>query len=150
MEEKLRGRKLLKVAGAICIAFGALMALACLLAPAAMRLLSSMAERTGRSVSELFENSGSLRFRFAVLAVGAAVHLSAGIAGVKCSGGKRAGICLAFAGLLLAYLVFTQAAAIAAGTFGAFRLLLSLILPGLYLAGALLNWAGGRKKPGGA
>jgi hypothetical protein len=109
-----------------------------------------MAERTGRSVSELFENSGSLKYRFAVLAVAAVLHLSAGIAGVKCRGGKRTAVCLVFAGLLLAFLVYNQAAAIAGDTFAPFRLLLSLILPGLYLAGALLNWRAGAKGPAGA
>lgn len=133
MEQTTKGAGFLKVTGILMIiggALGIILSIVAILGIAALTYLSS-----GESSMGLLYASGAL------LLVSAVAQLTAGIIGVKnCRNPEKSGTCIGW-GIAVAVLCVagTVLNSVAGGEFSVMSLLSGLVLPVLYVIGAVRN-----------
>ena len=140
MEEKKSGAGFLKVVGILMIIFGAIALIVSLIAVAGMSALSALANAVSEATGEEI-NTGMLWIGLILSVVSAAMEMVAGIVGVvNAKKPEKAKTCLVF-GILVAVLtvagcIFTVASG---DDFPVASLLLGLVMPVLYIIGAVKN-----------
>lgn len=140
MEEKKSGAGFLKVVGILMIIFGAIALIVSLLAVAALSALTALANTVSEISGEEI-NAGLAWIGVILAVVSAAMEMVAGIVGVvNAKKPEKAKTCLVF-GILVAILtvagcIFTVASGEA---FPVASLLLGLVMPVLYIIGAVKN-----------
>lgn len=133
MEQTTKGAGFLKVTGILMIiggALGIILSIVAILGIAALTYLSS-----GESSMGLLYASGAL------LLISAAAQLAAGIIGVKnCRNPEKSGTCIGWGSAVAVLCVAgTVLNSVAGGEFSIMSLLSGLVLPVLYVIGAVRN-----------
>ena len=129
----MKGKQFLKVTGILMIIGGGLGIIFSLIAIAGVAALAYLGA-----------DMGALIFSSVLAIVGAVIELVAGILGVKnCDKPEKANTCIVMGALVAVLTVVSMIVnAVAGGSFSVLSLVTGLVLPGLYIAGAVMN-----KKP---
>ena len=130
---KTKGSGFLKVTGILMIIGGGISIILGIIAALGVAALVYISDGTG--------SSALLYASVALMIVSAAAQLVAGIIGVaNCKKPEKAGSCIVW-GIIVAALSVagTVLNSVGGGSFSAFSLLLSLVLPVLYIIGAVFN-----------
>ena len=130
---KTKGSGFLKVTGILMIIGGGISIILGIIAALGIAALVYISDGTG--------SSALLYASVALMIVSAAAQLVAGIIGVaNCKKPEKAGSCIVW-GIIVAALSVagTVLNSVGGGSFSAFSLLLSLVLPVLYIIGAVFN-----------
>lgn len=136
MENNATGSKLLKVSGILMIIGGALAIVITLLGIGGIALLVSMAEE-----GQLEFNAGMAWAGIALALLGGVIELIAGIIGTKnWNKPEKANTCIVWGGLVAAVSIISSILTTASGqNFPIVSLLTGLVLPALYIIGAIQN-----------
>lgn len=130
-----KGSGFLKVTGILMIIGGALGLLLSIITFAGIAALEA--------VSDGLLTSSLLYVAAVISLLGAVIELTAGIVGVKnCKNPEKAGSCMVWGGLVIAISLISSILTVVAGSsFPTATFLIGLILPGLYIFGAVKNKA---------
>ncbi len=129
----MKGQKFLKITGIIMIAGGVIAAIAGIVALMGLGVLAAMADST--------EGIGVLYASCGLAAGGGVIQLIAGIVGVKNSGKpENAGKCIGWGAAVAVLCVVSSVLNLIGGNgLQITSLVLGLVLPALYIYGAVLN-----------
>lgn len=136
MENNATGSKLLKVSGILMIIGGALAIVITLLGIGGIALLAAMAEE-----GQTEFNAGMAWAGIALSLLGGVIELIAGIIGTKnWNKPEKANTCIVWGGLVAAVSIIGSVMTTASGqNFPIVSLLTGLVLPALYIIGAIQN-----------
>ena len=132
----MKGQNFLKVTGILMIIFGAIAIIVSIVALVGVAAVAALAAYSGAEVS-----TGLLYFASFISLLSAVAEFVAGILGVaNCKKPEKAQTCLVFGIIVAALCVLGNIlTVVGGGSFSVFSLLLGLVIPVLYIIGAVFN-----------